>query len=367
MQNGKSCSGLNAARRAAMRELRFFDPRDPDTGYLSNFYRATFTIDGQSWPSVEHYYQAQKFEDESQAERIRLARTPREAKTLGQSRDLPLCAEWASRKMTVMLEALAAKFSQNSALQSRLLATGDALLVEASPIDAAWGIGHDGQGENRLGYLLTSLRDEMAALLAVVPEPDPVRLAEACVIAVRATHANWWRPAFSRTKAPALAPQHRDANCQTGNLPPDMRLKYQPVAYFGAPNLRETNEHLSGFGTPQGILRLSGSEKHVGNPVKIPDNVSAIDYIPTNSGSGTLIDATPVEAGKTLWDTASESPSPPHCYRFERTLGVLAILIGTAIATNLLCYASQPLLMIVMPLVLIGFGGCLLWQPHILN
>ncbi len=41
--------------------IRFHDPRDPETGFLSNFHRAGFTLDGAEWPTVEYYYQAQKF------------------------------------------------------------------------------------------------------------------------------------------------------------------------------------------------------------------------------------------------------------------------------------------------------------------
>lgn len=106
--------------------LNFYDPTDPDTGFLSNFFRASFDLDGHTWPTVEHYYQAQKFADDGYAVRIR------EAKTLGRTPDLPLREDWETHRMTTMLSALTAKFTQNDDLCARLLATGDAILAEAT-------------------------------------------------------------------------------------------------------------------------------------------------------------------------------------------------------------------------------------------
>jgi len=145
-------------------EIAFFDPRDPETGYLCNFYRAAFTLAGAEWPSVEHYYQAMKFSEPAYRERIRLASTPREAKNLGQSRDVPLRSDWETGKLEVMQQAVAAKFlaQANHALRQRLLATGKARLIEASPTDSYWGIGSDGKGLNHLGRILMELRDTLA-------------------------------------------------------------------------------------------------------------------------------------------------------------------------------------------------------------
>jgi len=40
-----------------------------------------------------------------------------------------------------------------------LLSTGDAEIVENSPIDYYWGCGANGSGKNRLGIILMEVRD----------------------------------------------------------------------------------------------------------------------------------------------------------------------------------------------------------------
>jgi N-glycosidase YbiA len=197
-----------------MLELRFYDPRDPATGFLSNFYRAPFQLDGFVWQTVEHYYQAQKFEDAAYCERIRLAISPREAKNLGQSRDMPVRADWESRRMTAMLQALVAKFTQNADLQNMLLTiandefikgahrdTNDITFVEASPQDDFWGDGADGKGENRLGYLLTTMRRHLRRYFAsstnrsteyINSINNPDELAKLLFETVRLMHITWW-------------------------------------------------------------------------------------------------------------------------------------------------------------------------------
>jgi ribA/ribD-fused uncharacterized protein len=112
------------------------------------------------WPSVEHFFQAQKFKDLVYRERIRLANSPMDAKTLGQTRNIPIRTDWENIKESVMKRALHLKF-QNSQLQSLLLSTKNRTLVEDSPYDRYWGAGRDRKGKNRLGILLVELREEI--------------------------------------------------------------------------------------------------------------------------------------------------------------------------------------------------------------
>lgn len=118
--------------------LGFFDPRDPVTGFLSNFYRAPFQCQGFNWPTVEHFYQAHKSRDMHHQVHVRFVAWPKEAKRIGRACK-SLRPDWADWRMEVMLTALVAKFAQNPALQDRLLATDDQILVETSPQDAFLG------------------------------------------------------------------------------------------------------------------------------------------------------------------------------------------------------------------------------------
>lgn len=66
-----------------MAEPVYFYSRIGDFGALSNFAPPGLRVEGKFWPTVEHYFQAQKFTDETCRERIRLAASPKDAKLLG--------------------------------------------------------------------------------------------------------------------------------------------------------------------------------------------------------------------------------------------------------------------------------------------
>ena len=80
------------------------------------------------------------------------------AARLGRSRKVKLRRDWESVKLGVMLDAVAAKFTQHDDLRALLLSTGDAKLVEHTENDDYWG---DGSGQNRLGRLLMQVRDQL--------------------------------------------------------------------------------------------------------------------------------------------------------------------------------------------------------------
>jgi ribA/ribD-fused uncharacterized protein len=141
-------------------EIRFYSTRD-EYGCFSNFYKAPLRLAGKTWPTSEHYFQAQKFAGTACEEEIRKAKTPTEAARLGRSRRQPLRRDWEHVKDNVMREAVRAKFTQHADLHAILLATGDAVLIEHTANDAYWADGGDGSGRNMLGRILMAVREEL--------------------------------------------------------------------------------------------------------------------------------------------------------------------------------------------------------------
>jgi ribA/ribD-fused uncharacterized protein len=130
---------------------------------FSNFTPVIITLDGLTWPSVEHYYQAQKFTDLNRQSEIRSAPTAAKTKRLARKYAQEVRPDWESMKLSVMEKALRAKYNQEP-FKSALLATGNAEIVEDSPKDLFWGsgiIGGPGPGKNQMGHLLMTLRSQL--------------------------------------------------------------------------------------------------------------------------------------------------------------------------------------------------------------
>ena len=139
--------------------IRYFAPNQPYFE-LCNFSPHGFVLDGEYWPTIEHYFQAQKFPGSPYQQVIRRAPTPTAAKRLGQSRAHPLRPDWDLIKEEVMLRALRAKFA-SAELAALLLATADRELVEDSEEDSYWARSRTGAGLNRAGELLMRVRGEL--------------------------------------------------------------------------------------------------------------------------------------------------------------------------------------------------------------
>jgi ribA/ribD-fused uncharacterized protein len=132
-------------------------------GCFSNFWRAPIELGGKTWPTTEHYFQAQKYAGTPREEEIRRAATSKKAAELGRSRKHPLRRDWERVKDAIMHAAVLAKFTQHADLREVLLSTGDAVIVEHTEKDAYWGDGGDGSGRNVLGQILMRVRDELRA------------------------------------------------------------------------------------------------------------------------------------------------------------------------------------------------------------
>ena len=134
-----------------------------DYGCFSNFSPHWIKLDGQSWPTTEHYFQAQKFVGTPHEDAIRRASSPKQAAQMGRDRKRPLRADWEAVKDDVMRRAVKAKFEQHEEIRQILFDTGDAEIIENAPGDYYWGIGSRGDGKNMLGIILMEMRAQLRA------------------------------------------------------------------------------------------------------------------------------------------------------------------------------------------------------------
>ena len=125
--------------------------------FLSNFQPVQVTLDGVTYDSVEHAYQAAKTLDKDERAKFKGV-TPGESKRLGRS--LVLREDWDSVKINIMRDLLTQKFKDED-LKTRLLETGDAELIEGNTwSDTFWGVCR-GVGTNWLGRLLMEIRSSL--------------------------------------------------------------------------------------------------------------------------------------------------------------------------------------------------------------
>ncbi len=142
--------------------IRFYSVSE-EFGEFSNFAAYPIRLDEKTWPTSEHYFQAQKFLEAEHQGEICSAKSPMIAARMGRSRKRPLRKDWESVKVSLMRKAVLAKFTQHEDLRDLLLSTGDAEIVEHTANDSYWGNGGDGRGKNMLGRILMEVRDQLRA------------------------------------------------------------------------------------------------------------------------------------------------------------------------------------------------------------
>lgn len=145
---------------------------------FSQWYDAPFVIDGRRYATAEHWMMAEKarlFGDDSALARVFEKDDPGAAKAAGRSVSNFDEAIWLQHRFGIVVRGNRAKFDQHPALRNFLLGTGIQVLVEASPVDAVWGIGLAGDdpraqdaaswlGLNLLGFALMAVRAGVTAV-----------------------------------------------------------------------------------------------------------------------------------------------------------------------------------------------------------
>lgn len=144
-------------------------------GCLSQWWPSPFTVDGVGYATAEHWMMAAKarlFGDPEAERRALTAGHPAEAKKAGRQVRGFDEETWVRERFELVVEGNVHKFSADDGLRAYLLATGERVLVEASPMDRLWGIGlaaddeaaHDPErwrGPNLLGFALMETRERL--------------------------------------------------------------------------------------------------------------------------------------------------------------------------------------------------------------
>lgn len=142
-------------------QVKPIDRFDDEHRFLSNFWPAAVQLDGYTYPTVEHAYQAAKTLSAKERTAIAMIHpdSPGRAKQLG--RKVTKRKDWEQIKLSVMLTLLRQKFAPGTGLARQLLATGNSELIEGNNWgDMYWGR-VEGVGLNHLGRLLMQVREEL--------------------------------------------------------------------------------------------------------------------------------------------------------------------------------------------------------------
>jgi conserved hypothetical protein, ribA/ribD-fused len=157
-----------------MNVIGFHNPDEP-YGFLSNWYRSEFSVDGIKFTSMEQYMMYKKailFEDAEIASQILKTDDVVLIKELGRKVSNYNDTVWNGMRQVVIYKGLLEKFRQNDDLKKSLLDTGDNMLAECAVKDCVWGIGlsmtdnnrndiNAWRGQNLLGFSLMLVRDEL--------------------------------------------------------------------------------------------------------------------------------------------------------------------------------------------------------------
>jgi len=145
---------------------------------FSNWHKASFEVDGFEYNCSEQYmmhHKALLFDDQEIANKIMQTKSQGKQKALGRMVKNFDAQIWEDKCKEIVYDGCRAKFLQNENLLKYLLKSKGKTLVEASPVDAIWGIGlaandpraqsrHTWRGKNWLGEVLTQLRDDLLKL-----------------------------------------------------------------------------------------------------------------------------------------------------------------------------------------------------------
>mgnify|MGYP001560166545 CR=1 FL=1 len=127
---------------------------------FSNFSSFMLEWKGKLYPTSEHAYHSEKFDDAETKEQIRNIRSAHDSEKFANANKDKQRKDWSEIKLDVMKNVLRAKVEQHPYVKKKLLESGDKELIEDSWRDSYWGWGPNKDGENHLGKLWMEVREE---------------------------------------------------------------------------------------------------------------------------------------------------------------------------------------------------------------
>jgi hypothetical protein len=166
-------------------DITFFSGQSP----FSNHHRCVFTINGQTFTSVEQYFMSQKARsagDKYSYRKIMETNDPAKQKDLGKRIYNLNERSWKSQAESVMFDGVYAKFTQSTPLGEKLMSTNGRGLWEMNRHDFLGGTGRSLFGEgstdkrqwkgaNKLGKILEQVRCELLYLKLNAANSEPKR------------------------------------------------------------------------------------------------------------------------------------------------------------------------------------------------
>ncbi|OEU96127.1 NADAR family protein [Streptomyces oceani] len=166
---------LTLEREGRLPEFVLFWGGPQRKGCLSQWYDAPFTVSGVRYQTAEHWMMAEKarlFGDDGARREILARPSPALAKDVGRHVRGFDEETWARHRYEIVVAGNRAKFAAHGKLRDYLRSTVGKVLVEASPEDRVWGVGHSEdqpeaqlpsawRGLNLLGFALMDVRQSL--------------------------------------------------------------------------------------------------------------------------------------------------------------------------------------------------------------
>ncbi|MFA6322332.1 MAG: NADAR family protein [Candidatus Buchananbacteria bacterium] len=133
--------------------------------YFSPYTAHAIEVDGIVYPTVEHAYQCQRYNNSEIINEIKSATSPLKAWQVSSKYKNQEISDFQQKKVEIMKSLMRLKALQHEEVKKALLDSGEAKIVKHiytfPPGDGFWDDGQSGEGQNIMGQIWMELREEL--------------------------------------------------------------------------------------------------------------------------------------------------------------------------------------------------------------